>query len=450
MLLNSKNSVSQKKVSFLKTSISVCLLFLLAMCLLTGVVAAEKSMNEIVLNLSIVNGGYITDNNILPLFTISDAYVSNLSTDNNHYLYITQNGVNYIASVENISRLFSDNIRGYTINSESCWNFAGSSQVVFDSSGKLQYQLLDGHSLPEYLMTASIWKYSYNRNLDFWLKIDYLVSSVTFDANGGTFSGELSNYTNLYSPTGLIQFSFASSPIPTRDGYSFAGWTLRGEDNVIVNEPFYEPPMEYHGHFLPERWGLNITCDSYNDPSGKFAIVNGKWLVYENNTAGTLYAKWVENSGTGTSTPGNTGSSAAILIGTKKHTTDSVRVEPHSVTFHANGGVGDMAAQQFMGEESQKLTLNTFTRDGYNFIGWGLAPEKSVTYTDGQEITLTEDLTLYAIWTEIPLDISSGQVLSDDANGEKLPAWAFAIGGILIIVLIAGTVIYFAVRKKQQ
>ena len=58
-----------------------------------------------------------------------------------------------------------------------------------------------------------------------------------------------------------------------------------------------------------------------------------------------------------------------------------------------------MAAQFFEAGVTQILAANKFTRSGYYFTGWNTAPDGSGTsYTDGQEITLTEDMTLYAQW----------------------------------------------------
>ncbi|MBO7324047.1 MAG: InlB B-repeat-containing protein, partial [Bacteroidales bacterium] len=71
----------------------------------------------------------------------------------------------------------------------------------------------------------------------------------------------------------------------------------------------------------------------------------------------------------------------------------------YNLSFNANGGSGTMSAQTFEAGVSQALAANTFTRSGYYFAGWNTAPDGSGTsYTDGQEITLTEDITLYAQW----------------------------------------------------
>ena len=78
------------------------------------------------------------------------------------------------------------------------------------------------------------------------------------------------------------------------------------------------------------------------------------------------------------------------------------------VTFDANGGEGEMPAQTFEADVSQALAANTFTRDGYVFTGWNTAANGSGTvYTDGQVITLTHDIKLYAQW----------QVVSGTENG---------------------------------
>ncbi len=74
--------------------------------------------------------------------------------------------------------------------------------------------------------------------------------------------------------------------------------------------------------------------------------------------------------------------------------------ETYTVTFNANGGTGTMAAQTFTEGEAQALTRNAFTYDGYTFTSWNTVQGGSgASYTDGQTITATADMTLYAQWT---------------------------------------------------
>ena len=74
--------------------------------------------------------------------------------------------------------------------------------------------------------------------------------------------------------------------------------------------------------------------------------------------------------------------------------------ETYIVTFNANGGTGTMTAQIFTEGEAQALTRNAFTYDAYTFTGWNTVQGGSgASYTDGQTITATADMTLYAQWT---------------------------------------------------
>ncbi len=69
------------------------------------------------------------------------------------------------------------------------------------------------------------------------------------------------------------------------------------------------------------------------------------------------------------------------------------------LSFDANGGEGTMPARTFEVGVSQAIKANIFTRSGYTFTGWNTNADGSgTTYTDGQEITLSGDLILYAQW----------------------------------------------------
>ncbi len=71
-----------------------------------------------------------------------------------------------------------------------------------------------------------------------------------------------------------------------------------------------------------------------------------------------------------------------------------------TVTFDANGGSGTMANQTMPANTATALNANTFTRSGYSFASWNTARNGSGTsYADGQSVTLTADVTLYAQWT---------------------------------------------------
>ena len=86
----------------------------------------------------------------------------------------------------------------------------------------------------------------------------------------------------------------------------------------------------------------------------------------------------------------------------------------HTVTFDANGGVGEMAAQTFEVGVDTALKANTFTRENYKFTGWNTAADGSgSTYAaEGAILELSGDMTLYAQW-----QIWDGWL--EDANGKR-------------------------------
>lgn len=80
--------------------------------------------------------------------------------------------------------------------------------------------------------------------------------------------------------------------------------------------------------------------------------------------------------------------------------------ETYTVTFDANGGTGTMEAQTFTEGETQVLTSNTFSYEYHTFASWNTMQDGSGTsYSDGQAINVTSDITLYAQWNHIWVDL---------------------------------------------
>lgn len=88
----------------------------------------------------------------------------------------------------------------------------------------------------------------------------------------------------------------------------------------------------------------------------------------------------------------------------------------YTVEFNANGGTGSMSNITF--EYGQTITLhkNTFSRDGYRFMGWSTDPSAvSATYQDhatvGDLYGKGKTITLYAVWQ------GNENLIYFDANG---------------------------------
>jgi len=111
-----------------------------------------------------------------------------------------------------------------------------------------------------------------------------------------------------------------------------------------------------------------------------------------------------------------------------------------TITFNANGGSGEIKA--LTAEEGTEITLtaNAFTREGYTFSGWATSASGNIIHTDGAKITLTEDITLYAQWTEI----GTVEKVSFSATGEidfneKVTLACGTDGATIYYLVVTGT-----------
>lgn len=72
------------------------------------------------------------------------------------------------------------------------------------------------------------------------------------------------------------------------------------------------------------------------------------------------------------------------------------------LSYNANGGTGSMTPDSRFGEGTVKVSANGFEWEGYDFTGWNTAADgKGKAYKPGDELKLTESLTLYAQWNKI-------------------------------------------------
>ena len=71
-----------------------------------------------------------------------------------------------------------------------------------------------------------------------------------------------------------------------------------------------------------------------------------------------------------------------------------------TVTFNPGAAEGEAYTQSVVSGKETKLDANTFTNEGYIFVGWATSDSGEVVYADQAPVTLTADLALYAIWSK--------------------------------------------------
>ncbi len=145
--------------------------------------------------------------------------------------------------------------------------------------------------------------------------------------------------------------------------------------------------------------------------ASQLTTVTGTSYTDTTAVAGTTYYYWVvavKSSGNITSSS-NTGyrassSGGSSGSGSGSGSGSSYNGQPYTVKFNANGGTGTMANESFVYGTPKALTINTFTRTGYTFIGWAKSASATTpAYDDGEsvsDLTTTSGGTvnLYAVW----------------------------------------------------
>ena len=83
-----------------------------------------------------------------------------------------------------------------------------------------------------------------------------------------------------------------------------------------------------------------------------------------------------------------------------------------------NGGMGQVIYDDATADEDYDLLECTFTKDGYDFVGWALSADGDAVYEDCETIDLpVDDFNLYAVWEE-HIDYVTVKFFPNGGDGE--------------------------------
>lgn len=264
--------------------------------------------------------------------------------------------------------------------------------------------------------------------------------TITYNANNGT--GAPSKQYKAHGKDISL-----SETKPTRNGYTFLGWSVI----QVATVPSYQPGDTYNANAnanvtLYAVWSEDKACFQCNtdasvvkwdtNGSGDTSCSNGyhnvsgvsketDCIVYKvsfsaNNGSGapaTQYQVKGKSITLSTTKPTRTGyrflgwnasssaTSATYQPGDIFSTNNPITLyavweaNKYTVTYNANGGTGTMALSNYTYGVAQALRANIFTKDGCTFDGWNTEPNGTgKNYTDKQSVTIAENLNLYAQW----------------------------------------------------
>ena len=179
----------------------------------------------------------------------------------------------------------------------------------------------------------------------------------------------------------------------------------------------------------------NLTLNEGESKNLNARVTSGLSLTYksENNNIATVDNKGnvkgikkgttkVVISQSGNNTYKSTTKTVSIVVNSK---TDSIK--NYTITYNSNGGNGSIAKQTIKSGQSIKLKSNTFTKKYYKFIGWSTTTNKKVVYKNGETITPTKNMILYAVWEAKRVKLTKvGQAMANrdgkagDSSGKEV------------------------------
>ena len=288
--------------------------------------------------------------------------------------------------------------------------------------------------------------------------------TVCFDANGGQGSMDNQIFGGANSPRNLTKNAFSKA------GYEFDGWaeTLsNGTGTIYRDGALFENVTTYQGNqinngdtiILYAQWReiehVTITYTAFPDSLGSVALNSKSKAAVQNDPAvqnEIIYEKVNPETGeiVGATAKVNHGSvftgwyndltkenvEASETFVPKKQNDRYVSASyvayfrPYRYTLHyeANGGTGKKMDDQIF-QHGQILPLNdcTYSREGYDFMGWSMSADNVKQFDNKAEVGFSSllqtsdepkdnaEATLYAVWKEQSVTI--GYVSSDAELG---------------------------------
>ncbi len=234
----------------------------------------------------------------------------------------------------------------------------------------------------------------------------------------------------------------------TKNAYTFAGWNTAAdgsgtsyadEAEVTKLRSGDKDTITLYAQWVPTPYTLTYDV-IYKDaafPTGstgytkvndttyiqEYDIEDSFYLLPAPTLTGYTFNYWKIRIADGNWQPvGETGGGGEYVKPNTYHGNPTIeadwRSNNYTIKFNANGGTGTMADLAMTYDTAKNLTVNTFTREGYDFAGWATLPNGTeTTYTDGQSVSnLTASdggvVTLYARWTpakqELTVDTAGG------------------------------------------
>ncbi len=281
--------------------------------------------------------------------------------------------------------------RGANIDEYYAFNFRSSRIVYYLTAGNTYY------------IKAMAWSGKTGQIYFYPLKVPELY----YNANGG--SGAPSVQTEE-STWGLSSLNYTVSSItPTRNNYTFLGWSTNSNATYADYYSGSSIKMDYNVNSLTlyAVWQYNPPTSytlyyNANGGSGAPSSQSGSTTYTISSTrptrSGYTFLGW-STSSSATSASYTAGDTITLSSNTTLYAVWRYNAPTtYTLSYNANGGSGAPSSQS--GSTTYTISSIRPTRSGYTFLGWSKSSSSYATanYSAGDTITLTSNTTLYAVW----------------------------------------------------
>ncbi len=245
--------------------------------------------------------------------------------------------------------------------------------------------------------------------------------TVKYNANGG--SGRTASSRHAYDEAKRL-----TANVFAKTGYTFMGWATETAGEVVYTDGQSVSNLTSEDGAaltLYAVWRANTYTVKYdaNGGSGRTASSSHTYDAAKTLTTngfarqGYTFAGWAASArGTALYSDGQSASNLTQEDGGVVTLYAVWTPHTYTVSYDANGGMGNVASSRHTYGVAKALTANGFAKTGYTFVGWADDADGAVIYSDGQSVSnlTSEDgaaLTLYAVWR------ANTYTVNYDANG---------------------------------
>ena len=292
------------------------------------------------------------------------------------------------------------------------------------TNGKLTYIKFSSYGSVTGNVTLKIYAYGWTDGYRFGKSIvidgETESTATLYDISTSATNGTIAVTVGGASASSAEEDATVTITATPSSGYSFSSWSVAEDDSgdpVSVTSSTTNPTtftmpaadVTVSATFTPNTYGITYHLNGASwagayDAPATYTVGTGATLPVAGNMTNTGYSfnGWKNNSGL-------TGDNITA-IGTSEYGNKEFWAKwtenTYTITYNANGdgagNVGD-ATGSTSSTNGHYVTVadNGFALEGHVFAGWNTAANGSgESYSEGEEIELTANMTLYAIWAD--------------------------------------------------